>query len=406
MLIFKNCGVRLTRKIYKQISAEMLMNKIRILFDAPAENIHTIWKELISKPPEGYEFVINPRRINLGKLSSLRKSRIINFLYKKVFSKFITPISLSQKMLSIPEGVKLIYSPDMIVTKNFPWICDAEEAIVFAGNDELLLERDKKKIENAFQSLNCKKVLAFTNFAKKSLEREFKIDWKNKIEVVHFGAEIPKLKKEKKEGVDIIFVGTSNNKDPMIFNLKGGREAIEAFRIISKKYSNVRMKIISNIPEGIDVNIPKLEILPLMDREKLFELYAKSDIFLFPNYFGLGMSVVEAMGAGLAIISTDMFGLPDGVSEKNGEVVKIKNKGKYEFRGPSISDFKNFGDYIYDNNKEETISQIVKFLEKLIANPLLIKKKGEESRKLYEKEFSIEARNKKLKKIFDKAIQT
>ncbi len=376
----------------------------KILFNSLSEKMHTLWQELINNPPKGYEFIVNYSKIDIDKLSSLKKNKTINFIYKKVFSKFITPISLSSKFVEIPKNIDLIYCPDQTISKKFPWVCDAEEAIVFAGHNRKLLEKNKEKIEANLSSKYCKKILAFTNFAKKSIEREFdsqKI--KDKIEVVHFGTKIPKIENKKDpKFINIIFVGTANQTDPTIFNLKGGRETIEAFRILGKKYKNIKLKIISNVPKNIDTNIKNLEIIPLMDREKLFRFYAQSDIFLFPNYFGLGMTIIEAMGSGLPMVCSDMFGLPDSIEEgKNGLMIKIKNKGKYKNMGPSSSDFERFAEFIWRNNKEETIKQIVAHLTTLIENPKLREKMGKESRKKYENEFSTEVRNKKLEKIFD-----
>ena len=103
--------------------------------------------------------------------------------------------------------------------------------------------------------------MPFTNFGKKTIEREFDTSrFQHKIEVVHFAADVPIIRRKKHDRyINIIFVGTANQSDPVIFNMKGGREAISAFRIISKKYPNVRMKIISNIPQGIDTKIERLE---------------------------------------------------------------------------------------------------------------------------------------------------
>jgi len=380
------------------------MKRKKILFNKTSENIHTLWKELVLAPPEGYEFIVQKSNLGFDKLDFLKKNKIIKYIYRRLLRKFINPIQLVEMSVSVPEGIDLIYSPDMLIKKDFPWVCDIEEAICFGGGDMKLLGKRRREIERILASKWCKKIMAFTEFGKETIEREFDTSlFKDKIEVVRFATEIPNLKhrKDSKEIV-IIFVGTANQTDPKIFNLKGGREAIEAFRIISKKYDNVKLKVFSNVPKNIDTNIRGLEIVPLMDREKLLTFYAKSDIFLAPSYFGLGMTIVEALGSGLPMVCTDMFGMPEAIDEgKNGLKMELKNKGKYKFNGPSISEFGEFGDFIYKNNGEDLINQIVEKLSILIENPKLRVKMGRNSRKKYEKEFSIEVRNKKLKRIFD-----
>ncbi|MCK5043483.1 glycosyltransferase [Candidatus Pacearchaeota archaeon] len=374
----------------------------KILFNIPSSNLHAIWKDLIKNPPEGYRFVVEKNKIDLHKINTLKKNKIINFVYKNLLRKIISPLQLSEKFVNIPKNVDFAYSPNVMMTKKFPWVCDLEEAICLAGNNRTLLKKRKKEIERTLSSKYCKKIMPFTEFGKKNIEKEFNVSsFKDKIEVVHFASDIPKIETKKdSKFVNMIFVGTSHQTDPKIFNLKGGREAIAAFKILSKKYQNIKLTIFSNIPKDIDTNIDRLQICSLISRDKLLKIYAKSDIFLAPNYFGLGMTFVEAMGSGLPIIGTDMFGLPDAV-DKNGFLINVRKKGKYEHGGPSSNDFTNFAEFIYKNNSQSMVNQIVEYISILMENPSLRTKMGEESRKKYEKEFSIEARNKKLKKIFD-----
>jgi len=62
--------------------------------------------------------------------------------------------------------------------------------------------------------------------------------------------------------------------------------------------------------------------------EEKKKVLATSDIFLFPTYYGEGCPVVvlEAMGAGLAIISTAVGAIPDIVKQnENGFIINSKN---------------------------------------------------------------------------------
>lgn len=381
------------------------MEEKKILFYETADNFHTIWQEILKNPPAGYTFV-KPQKTAVGNnVVNLKKNKFARFMYKNLFHHFFNPLELVEKSIVIPEDISLVYSPEILVTKEVPWVCDVEVALSFAGHNMQLLAKNRKKIEDILASPYCKKIMPFTEFAKKTIEKEFDITrFKDKIEVVHFAADIPKVQhKWDKKMITIIFVGTANQKDPMIFNMKGGREAIEAFRILSKKYSNIQMKIISNIPAGIDTAIDRLEILPLMHREKLFELYAESDIFLAPTYLNLGMSFVEAMGCGLPIITTDMFGLPESV-DKNGFIIKLKDQGIYRERSATIAEFPEFTSFLHEKNQEHLVTGIVHAISTLIENPHLIKKMSLASRDKYEREFSMEYKKRKLKAIFDKAI--
>ena len=382
------------------------MKNKKIFFNGSVKNTHLIWKELLKYPPKGYEYFYLDHRMSIDKINPLRKSKFITWAYKNFLYKLLSPIEITEKLSSIPKEADLIYSPEMVINKKIPWVCDLEAAISLAGHSYYLLKKRRKKIEKALASDYCKKIMVFTEFGKRTMVREFDISkFKHKIEVVHFCSNIPKLNKKKDpKFINIIFVGTVNQKDPKIFNLKGGREAIEAFRILSKKYKNVKLKIISNIPKDIDINIDRLEVMPLMDRDNLFGLYASSDIFLAPTYLNLGLSFIEAMGCGLPIVTTDMFGLSEAV-DKNGFLINLKKKGSYKDRSIEISEFGSFINFLRRENGQELIEEIVRTISILIENPKMIKKMGLESRKKYEKEFSIKYKQNKLKHIFDEALE-
>lgn len=78
----------------------------------------------------------------------------------------------------------------------------------------------------------------------------------------------------------------------------------------------------------------------LGDRGDIRSLLAKVDIFLLiSNYEALPLSVIEAMGAGMAIIATEIGGIPELISNGiNGVLVK---KGDVQGLSAAISKFKD-----------------------------------------------------------------
>jgi len=68
--------------------------------------------------------------------------------------------------------------------------------------------------------------------------------------------------------------------------------------------------------------------------EKKWEILRNSDIFLYPTYYGEGcpLVILEAMGAGLAVVSTPVAAIPDIVrNNENGFIIKSKDpKDFYE----------------------------------------------------------------------------
>jgi glycosyltransferase involved in cell wall biosynthesis len=68
----------------------------------------------------------------------------------------------------------------------------------------------------------------------------------------------------------------------------------------------------------------RLDILPFVSREDMPALYAQHDIFAFPSLFeGLPIVLLEAMAAGMPVVTTETCGMKDIVEDEyNGLLVK------------------------------------------------------------------------------------
>jgi glycosyltransferase involved in cell wall biosynthesis len=68
----------------------------------------------------------------------------------------------------------------------------------------------------------------------------------------------------------------------------------------------------------------RLDILPFVSREEMPALYAQHDIFAFPSLFeGLPIVLLEAMAAGMPVVTTETCGMKDIVEDEyNGLLVK------------------------------------------------------------------------------------
>jgi len=76
---------------------------------------------------------------------------------------------------------------------------------------------------------------------------------------------------------------------------------------------------------GIENNV---EFLGWVNEEEKYTLLNQSKIYILPSYNeGLPMGLLEAMSAGLAVVSTDVGGIPEVISDKkNGLLVKAGNQ--------------------------------------------------------------------------------
>jgi glycosyltransferase involved in cell wall biosynthesis len=130
---------------------------------------------------------------------------------------------------------------------------------------------------------------------------------------------------------------------------------------------------------------PARAIGPIYGNDK-YELLLSSDIFVFPpvQQEGHPWVIIEAMGAGLPIITTDRGAITESVIDgKNGFIVEKRNP-----------------------------SQIAEKIKYLIDNPTKRKKMGEESRRMYLENFTEDKMIARLTQAFktvlcdEKAVRT
>lgn len=106
---------------------------------------------------------------------------------------------------------------------------------------------------------------------------------------------------------------------------------------------------------------------------KINEIYENSDIMVLPSYAeGLPMSLLEAVGKGLAVISTKVGGIPEIV--KNGE-----------------------NGYLVEAGDVVTLSERLK---ELIETPGLIERMGKQSHEIAGEKFSVGKIEEQLKKLY------
>lgn len=183
-------------------------------------------------------------------------------------------------------------------------------------------------------------------------------------------------------GVDLDFFHIVPFPDDVSFLLiarlikdKGILEYINAIKIVKKKYSQVRFRLVGWIDEGpqgisntdLDSWIKELTIEYLGRLYNVRPAIADASVYILPSYHeGTPRTVLEAMAMGRPIITTDAPGCRETVEHgKNGFLIPIKNS-----------------------------EALAKAMEKFIRNPTLIEKMGKESRKIAEDKYDVHKVNK------------
>ena len=105
----------------------------------------------------------------------------------------------------------------------------------------------------------------------------------------------------------------------------------DGFEILAQRNPSLRLTIAGcsvdaeTVRQFFPVSIrERLDILPFVPREEMPALYARHDIFAFPSLFeGLPIVLLEAMAAGMPVVTTETCGMKDVVEDDyNGLLVK------------------------------------------------------------------------------------
>lgn len=215
----------------------------------------------------------------------------------------------------------------------------------------------------------------FSKWAKKIKNQEFGA--KN-VEVIYPGLPVHKIKetsrlRSKNKNIKLLFVG-------VWFERKGGLILLSVFRKLVKKYPNISLTIVGEIPPDISIN-PEEKILQrnFVSYQELRKYYETHDILIHvpPVIEGYGMTVPEAMGFGMVPIVSNICALPEFVDHnQNGLVVAAGSQVELE-----------------------------RALIKLIKNPRLIKNLGHAARQKFLTSFALPKFHKKLSALFHKALR-
>lgn len=112
--------------------------------------------------------------------------------------------------------------------------------------------------------------------------------------------------------LEVLFVGTQ-------FHLKGGRELCAAFARVAVDLPQARLTVVSRVPEEIRAahrSDPIRFLDPRPRREIIEELLPAADLFAMPSMLeSFGMAALEAVAAGLPVLTTDVYALREIVED-------------------------------------------------------------------------------------------
>ena len=373
--------------------------------------LHRLYYELEKHPPKGYK-IVTPELESVNKFSTLLSKTRGPFYKKIMYHVNAVPYILYQLRdgVYIPADADLIYAAQHVITTEKPWVVDVEFASALSGYCDLTFV--KKIIENKLKQKNCKKILAWSDWSKRTILQSFNNkSISEKIQVVRYTTDIKKVEKRQEHSViRLLFMGTVNVSTMSNFEYKGIYETIGAFVSLQKEYGNrVQLIIKSKIPEDLRDLVAMNKGITLIEEvltpEEVQKLYMTSGIFPHVGYETMNFSVLEAMSYGLPVIATDIFNTPELIQEgKNGFLIKLPNVEKFYTKHELPNEYSL--SYLKEIRKVRSYvtQKLTEKIRLLIEDSKLREQIGSEARRtIAEGEFSLQHRNELLRNIFDEA---
>ena len=375
-----------------------------------ARKLHSLHQGLIDYPPSGYEFVATrSRQVKIFKvISKVSYSYPVALQVDKVIPLNLA-LSYLEMLRKVPRDVDLVYSCEHLFFKKMPWVVELEYVNPLIGYSVKHFMKYKGLIQKTLASEYCRKILCQTEAAKRTVLLNLDCtEFEHKLALLPHSVVKKKFSKKSNQGkVKLLFVASGNI--PGQFEIKGGREALQAFALLSKKYDNLELIIRSDVPRGIrrqysgwaNINIIG-ESIPW---EQLAHEFESADIFLLPAHNTPFLVFLDAISYELPVVSIDAWATSEIVEEgRTGFLINKSERIPYY-----IENFiPNFGTPEFkkaiSTPDPKVVHGLVEKTSILIENEELRRQMGKAGRwEVEHGRFSIEKRNEKLKRIFDEA---
>jgi glycosyltransferase involved in cell wall biosynthesis len=370
------------------------MKKIKVLLQYPWKfPDSSYYKNMLDHSPKKVEFV-NYKKSSQKKMEIIGSSKKFEQMrkFKNFLRKILSFLRLPNLTYNLRNDFDIIHCAHCLSLNNKPWVVDTEVYDRVAATGSIASSKiGYWIIKNRLESQNCKKIIAWSEDCKKTFIDAFPNSKKilGKLTIVPFAFKTPKFDKIKHDNINILFLARW-------FDAKGGRQTLEVFDRLSKKYNNVEFTFICPTPNKYRkkyADNKAINIMDLIPQERVFrEFYPKADIFFYPGFGdSYGFAVPEALGFGLPVISTKSFA--------KSEIVK---DGKTGFL---IDMPKNWG--FYKDMNEKFLQDLYDKTSILIEDNELRKKFGKEALKVSKRGglHNIEDRNQKLRRVYEEALK-
>jgi glycosyltransferase involved in cell wall biosynthesis len=198
----------------------------------------------------------------------------------------------------------------------FPYAAEFDVPLAIFGYSQARRDRFSSRAKDCLQNPNLKKIVVFSEWARRSFELYFGSEIGKKLHVVYpaVGWNLEPISSETPRKYDFIFVSTQ-------FRIKSGVQVLNAFKQLRAKLGHpLRLCLISNLKEvhrcvGPFENFEGVDFIEAnISDAAVRSLLCSSKILVHPSLMeSFGVVVLEALNCGCGIVSTNIASFPEMV---------------------------------------------------------------------------------------------
>jgi len=384
--------------------------------------VQPLWKplvsawDLVSHPPPGYRFVVRQGGLESAArwLSQFKAPYHLFYL-----SRPFLPLNLLKALLNsrgkVPPETDLVYAMQCLWFGKGPWVLEmqSEGPHTLVGSHELFL-RHRERVRSVLRSSACRGIIYGLEAGKRALLQLMGGDEaiEEKVRVIPWAVPPkPHTPRQPDGKVRLLFVSSANVHDMSNFDLKGGKEVVEAFRLLRQRYASLELVVRCPLTPQWRRRLRGMEGVHVYEKplpaEEFEQLWRTADVFVQPTHITPSTAYLDALSHGLPVVTSDVWG--------NGELVE---EGRTGFLVPKPRARRYSDDWVmryhtpehrrdWHTLDEEVVAGLVNRLALLIEDAELRNRMSAAAREdIAEGKHSFKRRHVALKEFLDRALDS